>query len=240
MARTVNPEQQKKTKNALFQVAARAFLRDGYAVTGMKVLAAEAGCTTGKFYCYYSGKEEILTDLMTALFRGNKDAAERLAARRKDTFYGAAAFLALLYQGAESYPNLREIYREGLSEPSGRNVAEQILFEMLGKAAGDASEAVGAQKGEEPPAGEYEELHLRIRAALRAVPAFFEKEGEDGNAGSQRLFLTMLTKILGKSPEEADTYAERIAGDSALIRERAYDVLVKLLQGPKRKSVKKM
>ena len=111
---------------------------------------------------------------------------------------------------------------------------------MLGKAAEDASEAVGAQKGEEPPAGEYEELHLRIRAALRAVPAFFEKEGEDGNAGSQRLFLTMLAGILGKSPKEADTYAERIAGDSALIRERAYDVLVKLLQGPKRKSVKKV
>ena len=238
MSRTVNPEQQQKTKNALFQVAARAFLRDGYAVTGMKALAAEAGCTTGKFYCYYSGKEEILTDLMTALFRGNKEAAERLAARKKDPFYGAAAFLALLYQGAESYPNLREIYREGLSEPSGRNVAEQILIGMI------VNEDAGKDRVEaaEGPAfaGQSEGIRLRIRAALRAIPAFFEKEGEEGNAGSERLYITMLAGILGKSPEEAGAYAERIADDSALIRERAYDVLVKLLQGPKKKNVKKM
>ena len=132
MPKTVNPEQQKKTRNALFQVAARAFLRDGYTVTGMKALAAEAGCTTGKFYCYYSGKEEILTELMEALLRGNKEAAERIAARKKDPFYGVLAFLSLIRHGADSYPNLREIYREGLSEPAGRAVAEQIAHDFLG------------------------------------------------------------------------------------------------------------
>ncbi|MBO4696489.1 MAG: TetR/AcrR family transcriptional regulator [Lachnospiraceae bacterium] len=223
MPKTVNPEQQKKTRNALFQVAARAFLRDGYTVTGMKALAAEAGCTTGKFYCYYSGKEEILTELMEALLRGNKEAAERIAARKKDPFYGVLAFLSLIRHGADSYPNLREIYREGLSEPAGRAVAEQMLKEILA--------------GEPAP-----ETELRIRAAVRAIPAFLENDEADRESRpwEEHLFLTMLSGMLGKDPETAGAYAERVSADTAAIREKAYDVLVKLLQGPKKRNVKKM
>lgn len=222
MPKTINPDRQQKTRNALFQVAARAFLRDGYAVTGMKSLAAEAGCTTGKFYCYYSGKEEILTELMEALFRGNKEAAERFAARKKDPFYGALAFLSLIRHGADSYPNLREIYREGLNEPAGRKVAEQMLTGILGE-------------------GQTPETVLRIRAAVRMIPAFLEEDASERESGpEEHLFLTMLSGILGKDPETAGAYAGRISADTASIREKAYDVLVKLLQGPKKRNVKKM
>ncbi len=243
MARTVNPEQQKKTRNALFLVAARAFLRDGYAATGMKALAAEAGCTTGKLYSNYSGKEELLTELLDALFRGNREAAERFAAKKKDPFYGVAAFLMMLYKGAKSYANLREIYLEGLSEPAGRQQTVLLLSEMLGE---DCTE---------------EEL-LRIRIAVRTIPAFLEEMAEkdetpledapsagnegqsetvsDKDTGAERFYIGMLARILGKDAVQADAYADRISADSASLRERAYDVLVKLLQGPKKRNVKKM
>ena len=212
MARTANPEKQKKTRKALFQIAARAFLRDGYEATGMKALAEEAGCTTGKFYFHYSGKEEILTELLAELFRGNKEAAERTAGRKKDCFYGAMFFLSMLYQGAKAYPNLRDIYHEGISQPAGRELCEEILTEML-----DDAEAI------------------RIRVAISAIPVFFREEG-----GAEEQYLTMLAQILGKNPEEAEAYEKRISEDSAKVREKAYDVLVRLLQGPGRKNVKKL
>ncbi len=212
MARTANPEKQKKTRKELFQIAARAFLRDGYEATGMKALAGEAGCTTGKFYFHYSGKEEILTELLSELFRGNKEAAERMASRKKDSFYGAMLFLSMLYQGAQAYPNLRDIYREGISEPAGRKLCEGILTEML-----EDTEAI------------------RIRVAISAIPVYFREEEE-----LEAQYLMMLAQILGKSPEEAETYEKRISEDSAKVREKAYDVLVRLLQGPRRKNVKKL
>lgn len=212
MARTANPEKQKKTRKELFQIAARAFLRDGYEATGMKALAEEAGCTTGKFYFHYSGKEEILTELLSELFRGNKEAAERMASRKKDSFYGAMLFLSMLYQGAQAYPNLRDIYREGISEPAGRKLCEEILTEML-----EDTEAI------------------RIRVAISAIPVYFREEEE-----LEAQYLVMLAQILGKSPEEAETYEKRISEDSAKVREKAYDVLVRLLQGPRKKNVKKL
>lgn len=235
MARTVNPERQKKTRSALFQVAARAFLRDGYAVTGMKALAAEAGCTTGKLYSNYSGKEELLTELLRALYLGNEEAAGRFSNRRKDPFYGVMTFLALLYQGAANYPNLREIYQEGLEEAAGRELTVQKIAELLG----------GETDGVEL---------LRIRIAVRSIPAFLnemkakEQEEnadvrEDGGmseAEAERFYIGTLARILGKEPEQADAYAAKVSGDAVSIRERAYDVLVKLLQGPKKKNVKKM
>lgn len=220
MPRTVNPERREKTKKELFQVAARAFLRDGYAATGMKALAAEAGCTTGKFYCYYSGKEEILTELMQELFRGNREAAGRLAERKKDSFYGVLIFLSTLYQGAQAYPNLREIYREGILEPAGGEFLEGILSEMLS--------AEGQSAGE----------LLRIRIAIQAIPVFFR---EDTAAdATEEQYLTLLAKILGKQPEDAESYTKLVTGNKTAVREKAYDVLIKLLQGPKKKNVKKM
>ncbi len=235
MARTVNPERQKKTRSALFQVAARAFLRDGYAVTGMKALAAEAGCTTGKLYSNYSGKEELLTELLQVLYLGNVEAAVRFANRKKDPFYGVMTFLALLYQGAANYPNLREIYQEGIEEAAGRELTVKKISELLG----------GEPDGEEL---------LRIRIAVRSIPAFLnemkakEQEEnadvrEDGGmseAEAERFYIGTLARILGEEPEQADAYAAKVSGDAVSIRERAYDVLVKLLQGPKKKNVKKM
>lgn len=252
MARTVNPERQKKTRSALFQVAARAFLRDGYAVTGMKALAAEAGCTTGKLYSNYSGKEELLTELLQALYLGNEEAAVRFSNRRKDPFYGVMTFLALIYQGAANYPNLREIYQEGLEEAAGRELTVQKIAELLG----------GEPDGEEL---------LRIRIAVRSIPAFLNEmkakeqeenadvredggygeeadsvagggqtDGKQSEAEAERFYIGTLARILGKEPEQADAYAAKVSGDAVSIRERAYDVLVKLLQGPKKKNVKKM
>ena len=220
MPRIANPERRKKTKKELFQVAARAFLRDGYAATGMKALAAEAGCTTGKFYCYYSGKEEILTELMQELFRGNREAAGRLAERKKDSFYGVLIFLSTLYQGAQAYPNLREIYREGILEPAGGEFLEGILSEMLS--------AEGQSAGE----------LLRIRIAIQAIPVFF-REDEAADATEEQ-YLTLLAQILGKQPEDAEAYTKLVTGNKTAVREKAYDVLIKLLQGPKKKNVKKM
>ena len=82
MARQRTPEAERKTKEALFLAGARAFLRDGYEATSMKSLAEEAGCTTGKYYCYYSGKPELLKELLTVLFEKNRREAQRFAERR--------------------------------------------------------------------------------------------------------------------------------------------------------------
>ena len=215
MPRIVNPERRKKTQKELFQVAARAFLRDGYEATGMKALAAEAGCTTGKFYCYYSGKEFILIELLGELFRGNREAAERLAERKNDRFHGVLIFLSTLYQGAKAYPNLREIYREGLQQSAGRDFMEEILKEMLG-----------------------EEALLRIRVAVQAIPAFFREDTAE--LVTEEQYLSMIAGILGKQPEETEACVKLVTERKTAVREKAYDVLIKLLQGPKKKNVKKM
>lgn len=237
MPRTTNPERRKKTEKELFQVAARAFLRDGYEATGMKALAAEAGCTTGKFYCYYSGKEVILIELLQELFRGNREAAGRLADKKKDRFYGVLVFLSTLYQGAKAYPNLREIYREGLEESAGRDFMEEILKEMLGEGQGeDTGSDEGADCGD--GAGRGDDALLRIRVAVQAIPAFFREDTAELTTEEQ--YLSMIAAILGEKPEETEAHVKLVTGSKTAIREKAYDVLIKLLQGPKKKNVKKM
>ena len=237
MPRTTNPERRKKTEKELFQVAARAFLRDGYEATGMKALAAEAGCTTGKFYCYYSGKEVILIELLQELFRGNREAAGRLADKKKDRFYGVLVFLSTLYQGAKAYPNLREIYREGLEESAGRDFMEEILKEMLCEGQGEDTESdEGADCGD--GAGRGDDALLRIRVAVQAIPAFFREDTAELTTEEQ--YLSMIAAILGESPEETEAHVKLVTGSKTAIREKAYDVLIKLLQGPKKKNVKKM
>lgn len=221
MSKARTPEQEQETREALFLVSARAFLRDGYEATSMKMLAAEAGCTTGKFYSNFSGKQEILSELLSVLFEKNYEEAVKLSAK-KDSFFGALAFLDMILQGGALYENLLGIYREGLALHETRAVAEAYLAKLLG-ASEDAREA-----------------KLRIRVAVGTIPDYLKQCSEWEYEALEKLYLTMLGTMLGRSEEEAAMYAELLIKDARPVREKAYDGIVKLLQGRKKKSVKKM
>ena len=223
MARQRTPEAERKTKEALFLAGARAFLRDGYEATSMKSLAEEAGCTTGKYYCYYSGKPELLKELLTVLFEKNRREALRFAERRRDPFYGAVVFSALLLAGSMQHEPLREICREGLRQPEAAAVAEEIFVSFV-----------------RPRGGVSASDTLRIKTAVEAIPCFLRDEPVMDAGARGRLLLTVLLGILGKTEAETAAYLEAVEGDAKTIRERSYDVLIKLLAGPKKRTVKKM
>ena len=210
-----NPERERKVRQELYAVSVRAFLRDGYEGATMKALAEEAGCTTGRFYCYFSGKQEILCALMTELFEKNKAVSDRLAAKRQDAPYGAAVFADLLFQGAALHENLRELYRQGLSEEAGRKAFKASAAAYL------------------PEGITGDEAEIRMEAAARIIPVFLSEEQDESREG---LFLTMLLMTLGCEKEAIASYIGQLSKDEKSIREKAYDTLVKILQGRKRRT----
>lgn len=223
MARQRTPEAERKTRESLFLAGARAFLRDGYEATSMKSLAEEAGCTTGKYYCYYSGKPELLKELLTVLFEKNRREAQRFAEKRKDSFYGAVVFSALLLAGSMQHEPLREICREGLRQPEAAAVAEEIFMSFVRQRGGASASDI-----------------LRVKTAVEAIPCFLRDEPAMDAGTRGKLFLSVLLGILGRTDAEKAAYLEAVESDAKSIRERSYDVLIKLLAGPKKKTVKKM
>ena len=72
-----------KTKEQLLKAANRVFLREGYGKVSMKMLAEEAGCTTGKFYCNNLGKPELLRLLGVRYRELIRDSAKELLKKYK-------------------------------------------------------------------------------------------------------------------------------------------------------------
>lgn len=221
MPKIITPEEEKKIREKLFAVSARAFLRDGYEATSMKSLAEEAGCTTGKFYGYYPGKQALLIRLLETLFGKNRKEAERLAAKKSDRSYGVAAYLYMILEGCALHENLAEICREGLLQAEAKAATAAMIGELYG-----AETLSGMEK-------------LRTDAMVSMLPDCIAAPGEWTEDAGKEEILTLLLTVLGEDAAAAKACAGAVLKDAPHIRERAYDALVKLLEGPKKRASKK-
>ena len=215
MANTRTPEQEKKTQDELFLVAARTFLRDGYEATSMKSLAEEAGCTTGKYYSNFSGKQEILLRLLDTLLQRHSADAVKMGKKKRMPQYAVAVFLSMILKDTLLYDNLKEIYSAGFQEREAQELVIGLLRELSGAAGEGAAEK------------------LRLKVAAGAIPAFFTVE-ELSAEETESIFLEMLLSMLGFSGDSIAEYVRMTREDSSVIRELAYDSIVKLLFGHKK------
>ena len=228
MAKTRTPEQEQATKDALFQISARVFLRDGYAETSMKTLAEEAGCTTGKFYSNFSGKQEILSMLMSNLLKKNCEEAVRYADKTGDACFGMAVFYALIYRGSSLYENLREIYCEGLGIQETKQVAEQMSAEII-QAASKRNDSEQYEDFQNP------EMKLALKTAVSAIPTLLLNIHTIAEEQREQVFMCTLLRILSRDEETCLDIIKRVRKEDSHIRDKAYDVMVKLLEGRKRR-----
>jgi AcrR family transcriptional regulator len=67
-----------ETRLRVEAAAAAAFARDGFAATGIRQLAQEAGLTSGALYHYMGSKEDLLVAIMRSTIEPILDAAERM------------------------------------------------------------------------------------------------------------------------------------------------------------------
>lgn len=215
MANTRTPEQEKKTQDELFLVAARTFLRDGYEATSMKSLAEEAGCTTGKYYSNFSGKQEILHRLLDTLLQRHSADAVKMGKKKRAPQYAVAVFLSMILKDTLLYDNLKEIYSAGFREREAQELVIGLLRELSGAAGEGAAEK------------------LRLKVAAGAIPAFFTVE-ELSAEETESIFLEMLLSMLGFRGDSIAEYVRMTREDSSVIRELAYDSIVKLLFGHKK------
>lgn len=225
MAKTRTPAEEQATKEALFLVGARAFLRDGYGATSMKTLAEEAGCTTGKFYSNFSGKQEILSMLMETLLRKNSEEAVRYAKKSGDVIMGMTVFFDLIYRGSALYDNLREIYCEGLKPENSGAIAEQMLFKIREAVVENASlNDVDA------------DMLYAYRCIIGALSNMLINLSILPEERREEVFLVNILCMLGLSKEEAGRYLQLVKKEDSRIRDKAYDVMVKLLEGRRRRT----
>ncbi len=230
MAKMRTPEEEQATKEALFQVSARVFLRDGYEATSMKTLAEEAGCTTGKFYSNFSGKQEILTMLIQKLLMKNCEEAVRYAKKSGDALLGIAVFYALIYRGSALYENLKEIYCEGLRMPEARLVAEQMVLEIL-----QASMLADKPSTKNQNLLEGTEMQLAFKIATGSIPDILSNINIIAEEEREQAFLSILMRMLATDEETCRDMIKRVQKEDSHIRDKAYDVMVKLLEGKKRR-----
>lgn len=85
-------------RQKILQAATRVFERDGLSKSSMRVIAQEAGCTTGAIYPLFSGKEDIYASLL-------EDSLDRLYATVAKASAPQADALTALASAAQSFFN---------------------------------------------------------------------------------------------------------------------------------------
>lgn len=63
MSKTRQAEKAERSRNKLLEAAARLFNEKTIAEVGVREIAAQAGVTTGTFYHYFAGKDDILNNI---------------------------------------------------------------------------------------------------------------------------------------------------------------------------------
>ena len=131
-------------REVLLRTTARLFERRGYAAVTLRLIAAEAGVTTGSLYYYFKDKEEIVRVILeTGHRRVYEEVLHAIADLRESATWaekvraGVRAHVATLFEpGSFSAANIR-IYShvpEHLREEAkpGRRAYERFWIDLLG------------------------------------------------------------------------------------------------------------
>lgn len=130
-------------REVLLRTTSRLFQQHGYAAVSLRLIAAEAGVTTGSLYYYFSDKEEIVREILDTGHRRVQEDVERViaalgpdASRAIKIRAGMRAHLAALFE-PDSFPaaNIR-IYAHvpehvRIAVRPGRRSYERLWTELL-------------------------------------------------------------------------------------------------------------
>ncbi|MEH6404120.1 MAG: TetR/AcrR family transcriptional regulator [Sneathiella sp.] len=94
----------KDRRQIILASAIRVFERDGLAKASMRVIAKEAGCTTGAIYPLFSGKEDIYATLLEGSLEALQNKVAKASARESDA---TAALISSATAFFDYYANKR-------------------------------------------------------------------------------------------------------------------------------------
>ncbi len=132
MANYGHSEHYEVMRRKLLYTAARLFLKQGYAMTSLKEISAEAGTNTGVLTRTFGNKENILAILVPYGLKEQFDhAGELVKGKTEDEilFYAAETVLQLYI--VEANPNIRELYCAAYSLPSTMKIIQEMITEKL-------------------------------------------------------------------------------------------------------------
>lgn len=132
MANIGPSEKHFEMKNKILHTTAKLFLKQGYANTTVKEIAAEAEINVGSLVHLFSNKENLMCELVKYVLEAQFDAtAEFLKGITEDKilFYAAETTLQLyITEGSE---HLRELYSVAYSLPNSSEVIYQTITSKL-------------------------------------------------------------------------------------------------------------
>jgi AcrR family transcriptional regulator len=120
-------EKQARTRAALLDAAARAFVERGFQGASVEVIAGEAGYTRGAFYSNFSTKEELFAELLQErVYSIYRDMAETSAGPDRPTLREVGERLAAIQHHPEGHWLFRlwlELLAHASRDPQFRQIA---------------------------------------------------------------------------------------------------------------------
>ncbi|MEL0209075.1 MAG: TetR/AcrR family transcriptional regulator, partial [Novosphingobium sp.] len=108
-------------KQEIIQAAVQVFHRLGYAKASLTAIATEMGIDRASIYYYFSSKEDVFDEIISAVLKDNDLLAQRIASSDiSPTRKLRDLVSALMISYAENYPLLYLYIREDLSNISGK------------------------------------------------------------------------------------------------------------------------
>ena len=108
-------------KQEITQTAVHVFHRLGYAKASLSAIAAEMGIDRASLYYYFSSKEDVFDEIISAVLRDNDLMARRIQQSRISPARKLRDLVAaLMVSYAQNYPLLYLYIREDLSDISGK------------------------------------------------------------------------------------------------------------------------
>jgi len=126
------PRSAQENKEWLLCAAAKLFLRKGYTASTLREIAREAHVNIGSLMYIYENKENILTDLVSIVIRGQFRFTDQLlrGLTEDKVLYWAAETTLQLYM-AESSEAIRDLYLAAYSLPKPSALIYQHITEKL-------------------------------------------------------------------------------------------------------------
>lgn len=216
-------EQEQALRDELLRVSIRTFMRDGYAETSMKQLAAEAKCSTGRFYGNFTGKQELLYLMMERFMDATEAEAQSLCATEDNAMMHYLYVWAICMRAGGANARLGEIYEHAFADA-------QVMRSLSERYENILAECLRGRYGLEYAS---ENMRARSLAALGILQSLMKAGvSSDSQDGKQELCLMaeLILGVYGLSREDVEMYVEKLGEKCAVVKEAAYQTLIRILQ----------